>query len=75
MSDPDARLFVIWSHEHRAWWRPARRGYTPVLAEAGRYSFDEAAAITVGHGPAGEEVAMLESEALRRGPPLVEARR
>lgn len=38
-------LFLIWSIEHGAWWRPGRWGYTYVLAEAGRYSAREAAAI------------------------------
>ena len=32
----DAR-YVIWSFEHRAWWAPGRRGYTPDLGAAGRY--------------------------------------
>jgi hypothetical protein len=32
-----AQLSVIWSIEHDAWWRPGWAGYTPVLAEAGRY--------------------------------------
>jgi hypothetical protein len=34
--------FVIWSFEHDAWWRPGRWGYTPLLAEAGRYTEREA---------------------------------
>jgi hypothetical protein len=34
--------YLIWSHEHGAWWKPARRGYTHSHSEAGRYS--EAAA-------------------------------
>lgn len=29
--------WLIWSNEHGAWWRPASRGYTIKLAEAGRY--------------------------------------
>jgi len=37
--------FVIWSFEHRAWWGPARRGYTKALVEAGRYAKAEADAI------------------------------
>lgn len=35
-------MYVIWSTEHRGWWRPARRGYTHHLAEAGAYSRDVA---------------------------------
>lgn len=38
---PDAR-WLIWSHEHGAWWRPHSRGYTTAVAEAGRYT-EEAA--------------------------------
>lgn len=62
-------LFLIWSWEHLAWWAPAQQGYTDKLAKAGRYSWEEAAEITVGHIPAGEEVAMLEVEAMQRGAP------
>jgi hypothetical protein len=34
--------YLIWSNEHRAWWRPNKCGYTVHLAVAGRYSHDEA---------------------------------
>ena len=34
--------YLIWSNEHRAWWRPNSRGYTLQLEKAGRYSRDEA---------------------------------
>src|SRR6185437_4715576 len=37
-----ARRCLIWSHEHGAWWRPNRLGYTPVAALAGRYTEAEA---------------------------------
>jgi hypothetical protein len=33
----DESLFVIWSIEHTAWWRPGECGYTTRLVEAGRY--------------------------------------
>lgn len=39
------RLYLVWSLEHRAWWRRHGRGYTPVLDEAGRFTRDEAATI------------------------------
>ena len=39
--------YLIWSHEHGAWWRHARRGYTRNMAEAGRYSHREAIEICV----------------------------
>lgn len=34
--------YLIWSNEHRAWWRPDARGYTLDIERAGRYSRDEA---------------------------------
>jgi hypothetical protein len=30
--------FLVWSNEHRAWWRSHHRGYTEYIEEAGRYS-------------------------------------
>ena len=67
----NTNTFVVWSWEHRAWWRADRKGYTESLNEAGHYTFDEAADITVGHIPAGEEIAMLYEEAKQRGQPRV----
>jgi len=34
--------FLIWSHEHGAWWGPGRSGYVNSVAQAGRYSHAEA---------------------------------
>jgi hypothetical protein len=34
--------FLIWSNEHRMWWRGARRGYTEWIELAGRYGRAEA---------------------------------
>ena len=59
----NTNVFVIWSWEHMAWWAPARAGYEESLERAGRYSYDEAADIVIGHIPAGEEVAVLLQEA------------
>ena len=64
------QMFVIWNWEHQAWWAPDQQGYTEQLAQAGRYTFDEAAEIIIGHIPAGEEVAMVEAEALQTGIPI-----
>lgn len=39
------RVFLVWSEEHGAWWRPGHMGYTQSIREAGRYSLQEAADI------------------------------
>lgn len=33
-----AQLYLIRSHQHRAWWRPGGQGYTADLFAAGRYT-------------------------------------
>jgi hypothetical protein len=38
-------LYIIWSEEHQAWWRPGGSGYTRSLLEAGRYSQKDAVSI------------------------------
>ena len=65
------RHFVIWSHEHRMWWGPDRAGYVADLVNAGRYTFQEAADITVDHVPPGEEVAIDFEIAARHGSTVV----
>jgi hypothetical protein len=35
-------IYLIWSNEHRAFWRTGRFGYTPKVAEAQRFSQHEA---------------------------------
>jgi hypothetical protein len=40
--------YVVWSNEHRCWWRAGHSGYTTSLSEAGRYSRDEAMKICRG---------------------------
>lgn len=37
--------WLIWSHEHQAWWRANAQGYTTYRKDAGRYSWAEALAI------------------------------
>jgi hypothetical protein len=39
---PDDDVYLIWSVEHDAWWRPGRQGYTHDIREAGRYTHREA---------------------------------
>lgn len=41
-------LWLIWSIEHDAWWRPSHRGYTPLRKEAGLYEYEEALQIVKG---------------------------
>ena len=35
-------LWMIYSNEHKGWWRAARRGYTNSVLNAGEYSEAEA---------------------------------
>ena len=42
MPDPAPMLYLIWSHEHSAWWGPERCGYVRSIAKAGRYTEAEA---------------------------------
>ncbi len=35
-------VYLIWSLEHKSWWRENRKGYTENRSEAGQYEFDEA---------------------------------
>lgn len=37
--------WLIWSNQHRMWWRPRHHGYTPQIEEAGRYTEQEARAV------------------------------
>lgn len=37
--------YLVWSHEHGAWWRENRCGYAVPLAAAGRYTREEAISI------------------------------
>ncbi len=61
-------LFVIWSYEHEAWWRPDRCGYVTELAGAGRYSAEEAGEIVTDSVLLGE-IAIKHYIAAERGKP------
>jgi len=34
--------YLIWSNEHRGWWKPNRHGYTTRTDKAGQFTFDDA---------------------------------
>lgn len=38
--------YLVWSNQHRAWWRPYSAGYTTHVHAAGRYSREEAMSIS-----------------------------
>lgn len=40
--EDDGEEYLVWSNEHRAWWRPNSQGYTVHLLGAGQYTRDEA---------------------------------
>lgn len=40
--------YVIWSNEHRAWWKPGEFGYSTDFAEAGLYDRQIALALCIG---------------------------
>jgi hypothetical protein len=42
LENRDAREWLIWSNEHRAWWGPERCGYPLHSPQAGRYTLAEA---------------------------------
>ncbi len=39
--------YLIWSNQHRMWWRPDGRGYTDSIEEAGRYPYARAQQIVL----------------------------
>jgi len=45
IDEPPVRLYLVWSNEHDAWWKPNRCGYTHDVWRAGRY--DQAAAAEI----------------------------
>lgn len=34
--------WIIWSHEHQAWWKAGRNGYSEFRKDAGIFTLDEA---------------------------------
>jgi hypothetical protein len=64
--------YLVWSNEHRAWWKPAHHGYTRRVEDAGRYDRAEAMSIASRRGggwPIEEnpfEIAILEADAVEQ---------
>lgn len=62
--------YLIWSNEHRAWWRADSCGYTTALEAAGRYHRTEAIEICAGAhvgwrpGSPPSEIPIRETDAL-----------
>ena len=48
MASPLRNDYLIWSNEHRMWWRADERGYTKSIAQAGIYCRDAAIEIVTG---------------------------
>jgi hypothetical protein len=69
---PGEIVYVIWSFEHHAWWRPDWNGYTVALADAGRYTEPEADEILARANIVRcHEVAVVEREASAFTPQLL----
>lgn len=45
IQEPPVKVWLIWSNEHGAWWKPSWCGYTDDLWGAGRYTETEAAEV------------------------------
>lgn len=60
--------YLIWSHEHGAWWAPDERGYVKKVSQAGRYPRHLALMICFNagwpHMSPPNEVPVLESDVL-----------
>lgn len=59
--------YLIWSEEHGAWWRPNNHGYTQSMKQAGRYTYEQARAISHSANGGGTfcEVPVEETAAMR----------
>lgn len=51
--------YLVWSNEHRAWWRPGRCGYSVGLMGAGKYSRADALAICRDAIPSAANVGLI----------------
>jgi hypothetical protein len=69
---PMNELFLIWSIEHDAWWRPNWLGYSRVLADAGLYPREEAERIVRGANIVAFHECMIPVRCVDAGEPRVE---
>jgi len=65
MTQPDTSIstlpkVLIWSNEHKAWWRANSQGYDNNLAGAGLYELAEAEEIVAGCSGRNEQIVTLE---------------
>lgn len=54
--------WVVWSHEHNAWWQPDERGYTRNILQAGIYSQQRALQIEHNAEPGNEKAYALRDQ-------------
>jgi hypothetical protein len=54
-----ADIYLVWSNEHRGWWRHGSHGYTPGLRDAGRYGRDQALEICRNAIPTAMHIGMI----------------
>ncbi len=68
--DTPSDRYLVWSNEHTAWWRPNAAGYCTSVADAGRFTKEEAEdhASCRSRLPNGDppEVVVTEADAIRR---------
>jgi hypothetical protein len=57
--------FIIWSEEHKGYWKPNSMGYTNTIENAGRYDVDEAIQICAGANAYGSICEMMFPEPMR----------
>lgn len=63
-------LYLVWSNEHHAWWKPDERGYTRIIERAGRYARADAITIASRRGGGWQaesnpyEIAIPEADAI-----------